>query len=273
MTLNFQPQDPTFGDNSRHDLRCNFPEYGPDVSCPGFGANDPTTPFIQELYTDATTGLQVIHLLLGRPSDGFAQEVYIRANGPTWEGGAGSASLGDGLCRSGFLWTTDCNAFDPLGNTHDNVFTGIATGNPTAVIMRQVEGGTWNSGTLTWSCGAGDSYCQEFLKDSMSQKPKIDLIVRDSAAGMTATFSYDMRNSNYLTDTTAGALQSTVQLSAGSGSAGNFDYTQNVNPADSTVSGGLYKFTGTGPTNASVNPYQYNDGNFVLDQEWWRYKN
>lgn len=276
FALNFQPQDSTFGDNFYPDSRCQFPEFGPNLGCSPSqnyrnNANDPT-PFLQELYIDPTTGYQMYHVLVGRPSDGFSQEVYIRANGPSWEGGAGSASLGDGLCRSGISWTTVCNAFDPLGQTHDNVFTGNASGNPTTVVMRQLEGGTWDGGTSTWSCGAGDAFCQQFLKDTMSQKPDLDLTVRDNAAGMTSTFSLDMRNSDYLTDTTAGALQSTVQFTANAaGSAGEFNYAQDVKPADSYVTGGLYKFTGSGPTNAFLNPYLYSDGNYIVDQNWSQY--
>jgi hypothetical protein len=270
FTLNFQPRDPNLGDNFYPDARCNFPEFGSDLNCGHFGTSD-STPFLQELYTDPDTNMVMYHLIIGSPSSGFSQEVFIRANGRTWEGGAGSAALGDGLCRSGFNWTSECNAFDPLGGSHDNVFTGDATGDPTAVIMRQIQGGTWDSGTSTWSCGAGQDHCQQFLKASMSQKPIIDQTVRDISMGMTATFSFDMSNSDYQTDNIAGTLQSTVEFSANG--AGDFNYAQNVKPAGSNITGGRFKFTGSGPTDANLNPYVYFDGNFILDQDWAKYKN
>lgn len=273
--LNFQPLDPTFGDHALADTRCNRPE-GANVGCGGMYSRIDSTPFLQELYRDPVTGENYYHVIVGRPEDGFAQEVLIKATGPTWEGGLGSASLGDGNCRSGFngFSLSECNISDPLGVTQDNIFTGNGSGDPRTVRMRQVMGGTWDATAKTWNCLSTDPYCLQFLKDSFANKPVIEQHVFDAASGMVGTFKFDMSNSNYSTNTIAGSFLNTVVFSDPELSTlAGFNYAIDANASASVLTGGKYIFTGTGPTNAVNEPYLYWDGSFQLDQEWAVFKN
>ncbi len=269
--LNFQPQDTSFGDHARSDTRCNRPE-GANLGCSGSYSHVDTTPFLQELFYDDATGLSYFHVIVGKPEDGFAQEVFIKANGPTWEGGLGSASLGDGTCRSGGSFVlSGCNLGDPLGESHDNTFTGIGSGNPKAVVMRQVMGGTWNETTKTWSCGTSNEFCMEFLKDDYLLKPVITQTIHDIPSDMTAFFEFDMRNSDYDTNSIAGTMTNTVTFSDPSlGTKGDFNYATDKDVT--ALSGGRYIFTGTGPTGASAEPYEYWDSDFQLDRDWTIFK-
>lgn len=272
--MNFNPVDTSFGDNSRIDVRCNRPDVGADIGCGGSWSINDGTPFIQELFLDPASGEYYYHIVVGTPGDGFAQDVYVKATGRTWEGGLGSATLGDGDCRSGssFIFSA-CNISDPLGLTHDNVFTGNGTGDPKAVVMRQLLGGTWDDATDTWSCTASDVFCMEFLKDDLALKPFISLQVRDLDDDVTITFELDMRNSDFDTDTIAGTLVNRVEFGdAYLNETAGHDYDVDVDPVDSRITGGRYRFTGTGPTDAYLEPYIYWDGHFTLDQDWSAYK-
>ncbi len=267
----FESRDPSFGDDFRIDVRCNRPADGPNVGCSGGWSNSgDQTPFLQELYLDQASGEYYYHVIVGSPESGFAQETYTKANGPTWEGGRGSASLGDGNCRSNFFSfnLSLCNLGDPLGVSHDNTFTGIGSGNPKAVLMRQVMGGTWDGATKSWSCQGADGYCLEFLKDAFLLKPKITQTVRDAATNMTGYFEFDMSNSDYDTGTIAGTMVNTLTFTDPDMAAiANFDFaTSNTN--GSVLTGGRYIFTGTGPTDATLEPYQYWGDVFTLDTEW-----
>ncbi len=229
--MNYVPVDATFGDHALIDARCNRPE-GPNVGCSGSWSNsgDPT-PFLQELINSG--GQNYYHVIVGLPEDGFAQEIFIKTSG-SFEGGPSSASRGDGVCRySTFQYSiSECNISDPLGQTHDNVFTGNGSGDPRVVTMRQLMGGTWDNVTDTWSCAAGDTFCFEFTKNNYLLKPKVDMTIRDPADSMEAHFEFDMSNSDYTNDTVAGTMINTVQFDdTFLGGTANFDSAQDSTPA------------------------------------------
>ncbi|NOY62855.1 MAG: hypothetical protein GXP10_06865 [Gammaproteobacteria bacterium] len=280
FALNFQPLDATFGDDNRADTSCNRPDVA-DRGCSGSWSNsgDPTA-FLQELIT--VDGSSYYHVIIGLPEDGFAQEYVAQVGGPSWEGASGSNSLGDGICRSGFgpgnFVLSACNISDPLGVTHDNVFTGVGSGNPKAVVMRQVNGGTWDGASNSWSCAASDNYCSEFKKENFLYKPVITQTINEASEYMNANFSFDMSAIDYDTNTTAGTMVNTVTISDPtlddySIGAGDFNYATDADSNYSTLSGGRYIFTGSGPTNANLEPYEYIDGDFALDREWSEFKN
>ena len=271
FALNFQPLDPTHGDNFYPDTRCNRPGES-NLGCSGSYSNigDPTS-FLQELFE--FNGQWYYHVIVGTPESGFAQEFVMQANGPSWEGGLGSASLGDGSCRlpvfgPGSWDITACNISDPLGESHDNVFTGIGSGNPKAIVMRSIIGGTWNSDTKTWSCEQSDEFCDEFLKSEFLQKPIINQTIHDN--NFTAAINIDMSNSTYDMNNLPAEVAITLELDEPSDfSSGDFGETD-VIPGfqNSSITAGRYIFSGSGPTNASSEPYIYYDGGFELDRDW-----
>lgn len=273
FAMNFLPADPTFGDNTRIDTRCNRPE-GANLGCSGSWSNsgDPT-PFLQEIFVSG--GVTYYHVIVGLPQNGFAQEIYIKTSG-SYEGGASSASLGDGVCRyGGFMYSiAECNISDPLANTHDNIFTGNGSGDPRVVTIRQLIGGTWDGGTNTWSCGANDTFCHEFAKNNYLLKPLMNMTIKDPIHSMQAHFEFDMSNSNYTTNTTPGIMTNTVLFTDPSlGDAADFDFAVDATAGWSNITGGRYTFTGSGPTNATLEPYSYVGGDFKVDRPWWMYKN
>ncbi|TPW15133.1 MAG: hypothetical protein FD130_1256 [Halothiobacillaceae bacterium] len=272
FALNFQPLDATLGDNFYPDTRCNRPE-GPNIGCSGSWSNSAdTTPFLQELFQSG--GVWYYHVIVGTPESGFVQEFVMKANGPTWEGGLGSASLGDGNCRLPVFgpgsWSgTDCNLWDPLGVSHDNDFTGNGSGNPKGVVMRMIIGGTWNDTTKTWTCNQSDSFCDEFLKDEFLLKPRISQTIHDGA--MEGTVVLDMRNSSYDTSAITANMTNTFELGdSATGSAGDFDFATDAQIYN--LNAGRYVFTGSGPTSAVSEPYIYYDGGFELDRDWSIFK-
>lgn len=276
VVFNFAPVDTAFGDHGRIDVRCYRPE-GPNISCVDAWSNVDGTPFLQELYVDPQTNQSYYHVIVGLPESGFVQETYIRANGQPWEGGLGSASLGDGICR--FDRTqyniNECNMGDVLGATHDNVFTGNGSGDPRAAQIRQLVGGTWNDATKSWTCGTNDTFCQQFLKNSFSNKPVITQTLQDAATGMKGFVQIDMSNSDYATDAIAGTLSNTLEFTLPQFiDIPGFNFATDKSEAGSRVTAGQYIFTGTGPTNATLEPYRYIDGGgFLLDRDWTRFAN
>jgi len=269
--MNFVPIDPTFGDHSRTDTSCNRPDVT-DLYCGGSWSNagDPT-PFLQEVVL--IDGKDYYHVIVGLPEDGFAQEFYMGTS-TFYQGGSGTSSLGDGICRygSGSYGITQCNMGDALGQTHDNQFTGNGSGNPRDIIMRQVMGGTWDGGTNTWTCDASDPFCYEFTKNDFLLKPTIELTVNEPVDFMQAHFAFDMSNSNYADDTVAGSMINTVEftdpfLSIAASHDSAVDSTDWMD-----ITGGRYIFDATWQTEPSLEPYKYFNGNFILDREWWRYK-
>src|SRR3569832_135365 len=144
------------------------------------------TPFMQErvIGSDGQVYYQVI---VGLPTSTFAQETFIRAGGAlNWGAGfinvQGSSAGGtvtfapsNAVFSSSQLFTTQ----KPLDA--DETISGNSTGNPTRVVMRQIN----NDG----------EFSQEFFKDSLLNKPRISQSINN--ADMSTQFIADMRGISY----------------------------------------------------------------------------
>lgn len=184
------------------------------------------------------------------------------------------------------------NGCDPLAQisynsgvntiTHDNTWTGTGTGNPTRMVMRQINETTDAHGTFK----------QEFLKDSESNKPRITqtLTLADAAEGdLSLEFKADMRGIGYSDMSSPLAVSGTYAssnvfvnnqtLSGGSGATatpGDLDFNMAADQQSSNVTAGRYTYTpgsgwlaitfAAGPAYAYTNPvylqqyYQYWNG-------------
>ena len=109
---------------------------------------------------------------------------------------------------------------------------------------------------------------QVFLKDTLTQKPKITQNVSDS--GISTQFVLDMSNSNYTTNATAGLMTNTVTLvGANAGIQGNFDAAgtgtnfTTANAQALNVTGGRFIYNpGTG-WSGSGSTATYNAGSYA----------
>lgn len=238
-----------------------------------FFSSPDTTPFVQEIVKDVN-GAKYYHLVVGDPSQGFAQEIYIGRGTSTFaDGSRTSASLGwaaSGLCFGGSPFPgapptlpaddkRGCgNGYSPLSSDAD--FSGNGSGNPNRVIMRQVV----SDGQMT----------QEFLKASFTQKPKITQTVADPQSGLQIHFVADMSNSTYSDNTTPALITNTLTFTPpalatdGMGPA-NFDMATGAQ--SSSVSGGRYIYndgTAVGFGGAGGTYGYVNGGDFNLNVEW-----
>jgi hypothetical protein len=196
----------------------------------GNSSNCGNTPFIDEIVTDPNTSLSYYHLVLGSVGSGFAQEVYIERNS------------GWGVCQGGPISASGSgcgfsNTADPL-DVLNTLSSGIGTGNPTRVIMRQVMTDT--------------SIATDFTKATFTNKPVIsqDLASTD----MTSHLVIDMSNSNYATANVPGTITYTVSLTQG----GMFEFAADVQ--NSNVTAGLYTYTAGSGSGGSSGAYTYADG-------------
>lgn len=277
-------------------LSCNRP--GEVDSACGYnstytaGDNGGNTPMLLEKFR-ADDGRVWFHISIGHPEYGFAQDVFIMrgrqagglngTNPGEYKQTFYSMSRGDTSCAptngTGGFAIGNCNASDPLGTNNGNDFGGSGSANPSAIVMRQVIGGTWSETSKSWSCEASDAYCQEFIKSDMSLKPLIRQDLHDAARGFDAHWSFDMTNSNYLTDTVAGEMVNQVTITdptaGATAGAGDFDFaTHDYQKRVGELTGGRFTYIdpvlGIGEP-VSSQPYQYWDGHFELDQRWEDY--
>ena len=231
----------------------------------GMGSNDQDdAPFLQE--TVVFDGITYFHVMVGtrgEPVVGngntFAQEVYIRVQGgtdcDTFMGGVAPCSQSGG--RRGDNGGFEVNSgvgWDPLRS--DSTFTGNGSGNPNAVIMKQVINDPTNGLT------------QVFEKNTLGLKPKITQTVSDS--GMTSQFILDMSNSDYSTNATAGLMTNTVTLiGANAGIQGNFDAAgtgtnfTTANAQALNVTGGRYTYTAGIGWSGSGSTATYDKGSYA----------
>lgn len=216
---------------------------------------DPS-PFLQERVRDPDTGEIYYHVILGLPSSDFAQEVFIRANsGVIWGRGfiqvEGTSSGGtvDFAPPTGIFSASQL--FDrqfPLDE--DENISGNSTANPTRVVMRQ----------LTQDAG----FTQEFLKDTLLNKPRITQGIND--ADVVATFVADMRGLNYNDMNTAAPIVNTLSI-MGEG-ATTFDMATDAAVTDITA--GQYRWLpGTGPDQSS-GTYEYLRDSYNPYLEDWK---
>lgn len=252
---------------------CNIPGQANRSCNTQFGAStDSTTPFVQETIT--LRGKSYYHLIVGQPESGFAQEVLI-GTGTTIAFGNTLSDSGGGYCLPSALMTfsqmvgcdLDNNARVPLGAFER---TGNGSGNPEAVIMKQVVS------------DAKAGFAQEFLKDQFNKKPKLSQTVDD--ATISSTWAMDMSKIGYSMDSVAGDMTNkmTVKGQDLPGGSAQFDASRVVN-AGTNITAGRYKFTpNTGLAGIATSPnpywsygtYTYFDGSIdpVTTVDWSKFR-
>lgn len=133
-------------------------------------------------------------------------------------------------------------------------------------VYIQVQSGT--DCDLTNGNDTANGLTQVFLKNTLTQKPKITQNVSDS--GISTQFVLDMSNSNYTTNATAGLMTNTVTLvGANAGIQGNFDAAgtgtnfTTANAQTLNVTGGRFIYNpGTG-WSGSGSTATYNAGSYA----------
>lgn len=196
--------------------------------------NDYDTRFAQEMVM--INGVEYYHVIVGDPASGFGQEIYM-ATSPYAQPNNSSpgerfSDSGGASCFPGpfteFAISEKClmanSGADPL--RHDALFTGNGTGNASKMVMKQVVR------------SLDGSFNQEFLKDKLSQKPVIKQTNVD--ADINANFVMDMSNSNYSTDSIAGVMTNTLDITVLGmpEGVGDFVFTPS---AGSNITAGRYK--------------------------------
>ena len=149
--------------------------------CNGGGAEE-TTPFLYELVS--LNGTSYIHMVIGDPSTGFAQETYIKGH-ENFDVSSLVVSTWAAVHSYGFNNSPGASMLQTRGN---------ASAHPEKVAVRQVMGGTWDDVSKTWTC-ANTEFCSEFLKDTLATKPRITQNI--FSTNMSNEFSIDMRNITY----------------------------------------------------------------------------
>ena len=239
---------------------CNRGE--PEVNCFDQSRNvsplpDPDkTPFLQERVR-GTDGNVYYHVVIGLPTSDFSQEIFIRTNnpgtGPVWGNGfiavEGSSSGGNfTFAPAGDIFSSS-QLFDNMKPLDaDENISGNSTGNPTRVIMRQIN--------------RGGDFSQEFLKDNILNKPRITQSITN--ADLSMQFVADMRNLSYSDSTTSIPLINTINMTGG---AGSFDMATD---AQSThVTAGQFQWLAGSDPNGTNGTYQYLEGGYnPLIEDW-----
>lgn len=235
-------------------VNCNRGEgvFNCRVESSNFSAVDPDrTPFLQEIVR-GTDGNNYYHVIVGLPDTGFAQETFIRANGSNWPAfpsvqgsSAGGTTTFQGFGGSGTIF----NNQRPLDA--DESINGNSTGNPTRVVMRQIN--------------SDAEFSQEFLKDTLLNKPRISQVF--NSPELTMTFVSDMRGLLLTDMSTAAAVVNTLNLAQGGGS---FDMARDAQPGRSQITAGQYQWLpGAGP-DQSGGTYQYSQGGYDPYLENWK---
>lgn len=217
------------------------------------------------------------HYVILDSAQGFAQEVYIKANnslgGLFDAGGALADTEIDGIFRG--------NAEDPLNS--DNDFTGNGTGNPRSVAMRMIL--TEGANDAGVAQGYEYSFYYDFLKADTDHKPRIEMQLNPASDANTEVklhFIADMSGVTYgdkSTDLSGDPLYITNTLIMSDPALqdkGNFDAV--LNAQDPYTTAGRYTFTpGAGWVGETYDPgtYQYYDGNGLdMDSvDWNVFKN
>lgn len=226
-----------------------------------FGRATDQTPFVYERVNDPDTNQQYYHMIVGSPDDGFAQEVYIRVGGAcsgcqsfNGIGSSGSASGG----RSD---ETNGNGSDPFGTgvnvfgvpyNQDTTFTGLGSGNPRRVQMRQLL----VDGDLTL----------DFSKQAYLEKPVMSLNI--DSVDFQSELIIDGSGISYDDDTTAATITNTVTLLDPDMPAGSASFDVVTDSQDSIVSAGRYTHT-PGPGTGAFGTYDYAIDNFDKDAVDW----
>jgi len=215
------------------------------------------TPMRYEMLVTAS-GTEWLHLMIGDPATGFAQDVYIRSN---MVGADGVPSFE----QSFWAATHNTGRNDDGGDQSTGPLQGPGNGsaNPNHVMVRQVLGGTWNAATSTWSC-SGTEFCSEFLKDTASTKPRIiQRVIQDD---MQSDFMIDMRALNYQSQNGLNPFDGTRVVNSVVVTSSDFLLGDEGNFSIDTVPG-IDGGIGSRPTmnvNLSAGQYTYTEGPATL---------
>jgi hypothetical protein len=219
-------------------------------------------------------GKEYWHQIIGTPSSGFVQEVYIERLPVLWNGDEDrlcSASMGDvgyAQCtgvRGGITGTQDrysaawnWGVADAFGNgvspLHPNdKYTGTASANPNKVVMRMILD------------DAKGGMSTEFLKANLLKKPKITQDV--STPEIKGNFVFDMRALYNSDINSTGVMINRFDLLSNDPDlppeSRHFDALRDGQYLD--VTGGRYMYTaGTGILQ-SGGTYTYGDGSHGYD--------
>lgn len=230
----------------------------------GISGQTPFTPMgnnqaTGESVIDPLNGLRYWHYILGDPATGFAQEIYIRGTG---------SSCGQFSICSASGGTVGFGGNNVLGSNAATT-SGNGTGNPTAVIMRQILGGTWVASTSAWTCDT--AYCSEFIKAAYADKPKITQGM--NSPDFTAMFILDMSsialsdNSTALTVTNqatgaTGASLTSVQAMTDTLTGNVISFDMADDSQLTYVNGGRYTYTSGPGVLGARGTYVYVDGGY-----------
>lgn len=249
-------------------LNCNRGEggVGCTIESQRTQLNDPDkTPFLQERII-GPDGQSYYHLIVGDSTSEFAQETFIRAGSTViWGGGflsiPGSSSGGTTTfqgCNTCTRFTTPSIFANQRPLDPNETISGNSTANPKRVEMRQVHNVSNDQG----------EFFQEFLKDSLLNKPRITQSLVNTAenAEIQAFFQTDMRGLNYDDMTTAAPVINTMSLPGGAGS-----FNMALDAQASHVTAGQYRWIpGTGPDQTSGTWEYLGGGGFDPYLEDWK---
>jgi hypothetical protein len=214
------------------------------------GSSTEKTPFLQEVVSDGLNGYY--HLIVGDPTQGFAQETYIRLGSTVWPNSQpSSSSSGSAGQSNGGGFSAATSGGNPLAS---GAISGSGGGNPERTQIRQLV----NSADMS----------QEFLKSTFLNKPKITQTVTTS--DMVSSFEVDMSAIRYrgAGATTTDAVITNKVTMIDSAASGNFDLA--VNKQNSTVTAGKFSWapgTGDGLSNGT---YSYTNGAFNVNAIDWK---
>lgn len=214
------------------------------------GLTTEKTPFLQEIVSDGSNGY--FHVIVGDPTQGFAQETYIRIGSTIWPSSQpSSVSSGSAGQSNGGGFAAATTGGNPLASS---AISGSGTANPERTQIRQLV----NSPDMS----------QEFLKSTFLNKPKITQAV--TTGDMVSSFEVDMSAIAYRgagATTTDAAITNKVTM-IDSAASGNFDMA--VNKQNSTVTAGKFSWTpGTGD-GLSNGTYSYTNGAFNVNAIDWK---
>lgn len=213
-----------FGSFGTPHINCNRPGETAANCGLGSGADPDKTPFLQELVSDG--GKTYYHMIIGLPGEAFVQETFISTGGSSYSG-VDSASGGQTSCQCswGNHQGMAGSGWDPLRNNAQS-FTGIASGDPTQNLIRQII--------------SSPGMSQEFLKDKFALKPKITQDINTSEVDV--HFVVNMNNSNYSTNSVAGTVLSTLTFVDPQAVSGNFNSATPGATPGAHVTAGRYTY-------------------------------
>lgn len=206
------------------------------------GIDVDNTPFLQERIRGAD-GQLYYHVIVGQPSRGFAQEVYIRANAPAnytvqqapWRDNAAPHGVPPASAAMGDVYAAPidprrgcpCLPQRPLDPDETGV-SGIGTANPTRVQMQQIL--------------VSEGMTQEFRKDFFANKPKISQTF--DVADLRSEFVLDMSNIAMNDVTQDAPIINRMEVFSEGLAIGSatFDMAVNSQASGSNVTAGKYRW-------------------------------